>query len=468
MFRLAVLAVLMLLAVLEYIKKLPKPVFPAVFAGLTLMLCLRCGQGTDYFNYLSIFNNPDSPSVYAEPGHMLFTYIFRWIGLPYEAFIFFYGLIMMALLYIVLTAACTHKFMGLFIFYCMYYLYLYENAIRQGMAVILVLLGLVLAAKHSKVWILLICVALGCMFHLSALVGVMLVIPYFAVKWQRANGLLHKKPLVTILIYVAVCALFIFLSSWQGLWNQMYRLPSFIYGRLAPYISEASFHPFNLVVRICYLAVMVFMYAGSRKRLTETDRVLFYAYMLGFMLYCVLFRADVIAGRIHLFFKCTAIVLAPNMMGEFRLADVPWPKKLFTALGSKKAADAGARALLMAGACVLMCATYLNVTKSEMTTAYYHNVGYIYPYYSVFNRDGLYSARSAPKSKSEDYYAFINKANPFMIGQGPYRSKPFYYGVLSPDELFGENDRNKLDYERYNLVPDPLSKDGIGAFKNMR
>lgn len=458
MFRLSVLAVLLILAIIEYKKPMKKFVFPAVFSALTLILALRCGQGTDYFSYCRIYLNPDSPEYDYESGFVLFSRIFQELNLPYTVFVFFFSVIIMVLLYLVITKGCTNKFMALFAVYTLYYMQFFENGVRQALAMMLVLAGFLLAARKERVWYILAGSVLGFTFHASAIVGLLLVIPYISVKWKKLDNFIRKRYILSSVTIAAVCVLLIAFSTWQGFWDSLVVLPESIYNRLSSYISAPSYSSMSLLSRLAFLAVVVVLYTGCREKLSNAERVLFRGYLLGFLIYCMLFRAELVASRINAYFKITEIILIPNLLGHFTLKNIKKPAFISRLATDKKWVDIGTRAAAVSVSLVLLCFMYLKTTKDVMGQSKYYNPGYIYPYYNVFNVKEMYTEREAPGYVHKEFYAFVERENPQLVGYGDEFSANYFPALSFPQTI--STFRPVVGGKDYSFCPDPLSRTG--------
>lgn len=458
MFRLFVLAILLTLAIIEYIKPMKKFAFPAVFSGLTLMLALRCGQGTDYFSYCRIYLNPDSPEYNYEPGFVFFSSIFQKLNLPYTVFVFCFSVIIMGLLYFVITKACANKFMALFAVYTLYYLQFFENGVRQALAMMLVLAGFMLAAKKEKVWFIIAGAVLGFTFHTSSLIGLLLIIPYISVKWKKLNGFIQKHSILSSGIFAAACIFMIGISLWQTFWDSLSFLPDFIYSRMVQYIDGSSFSYMSLVSRLAFLAVVIVLYMGSRGKVSNLEKMLFRGYLLGFLVYCMLFRADLIASRINAYFKIIEILLIPNLITHFSLKNIKKPAFISRLSADHKWIDIGTRAAAVSVSVALLCFMYLKTTKDVMGQSKYYNQGYIYPYYSVFNVKDMYTEREAPGYVHKEFYAFVERENPHMVGYGDEFSSNYFPALTEANDI--SELRPKVGGSDYHLCPDPLSPTG--------
>ncbi len=458
MFRLFVFAVLLTLGIIEYIRPMKKFVFPITSAALTLMLALRCGQGTDYFSYCRIYLHPDADEFKLEEGFKWAIKLFHSAELPYTVFTFAFSVIIMIVLYVIIVKACNNRFMGLFAIYSLYYMQFFENGIRQALAMMIVLLGLVLSVKKERVWFLLLAPCLALVFHTSAVVSFLMLIPYISVKWKKLDNSVRNHYIIWTGLFVIAAAGMLFISSWQPLWDALTLLPESLYIRLEHYIRTTSFSVMSLVSRGVFLAVVSVLYIGSRNRRTTSERALFRCYLLGFIVYCALFRFDIIASRMNAYYKIIEIILIPNLIGHFSLSNFRKPQFVDKFIEKKPAFLKAGKVCAVLVPVALLTFMYLKTTKDVMGQSKYYNPGYIYPYYTVFNVEDLYWDREPPGFVFKEYYAFTETENPREIGYSDEFGYNYFTGVSYPQTV--SNFRPELEEAKYSLCPEPLSKEG--------
>ncbi|MBE7056338.1 MAG: EpsG family protein [Ruminococcaceae bacterium] len=449
MFRLFVLVLLLTLAIIEYIKPMKKFVFPITFSALTLMLALRGGQGTDYFSYCRIYIHHDSPEYHHEPGFNFVSEIFRNLNLPYTVFVFCFSVTIMVLLYFIVTKACENKFMALFTVYALYYLQFFENGVRQAMAMMLVLLGFILAAKKQKIWYTLFFPLLGFMFHTSGIVGLIFILPYISVKWKSLDNLIRKRSVIFSVLFAFVCVSLLYISQWQKLWNYLSLLPENLYARIEPYITTPTFSPMALMSRLAFLAVIVVLYIGCNGKLSDMNRMLFRGYLIGILLYCALFRSELVSSRFNAYLKVIEIVLIPNLIGHFTLKNILKPLFVSRLAEKKRWLDMSVKACVVIVTVGLLGFMYLKTTKDVMGQSKYNNPGYIYPYFTVFNMKDMYSFREAPGYVYEEYYAMMEREQPQQIGFNDSFSDTYFPLLSSPYKI-----------STFRTVPEALSPSG--------
>ena len=447
MFRLFVLVALLTLAFIEYKKPLKPFVFPVVFSLLTLMLALRCGQGTDYFSYCQIYTNPEAAGQTYEAGYVLLNDLARSLGIPFTVFVFIYSLIVMGLLCLLIYQACSNKFMGLFVMYAIYYLQFFESSFRQVLAMMLVLLGYWLAASRNKALFAFIGTALAFTLHTSAIVSILFLIPYVYEKCKKLKAWIGKHPVaVTLSIGLACMGLIVFSCS-PLFYSLTDLLPNAIAARIKFYIENSSYSIMSLLSRIIFLGLIAVLYAGSRSKVSRAERILFNTYLLGFVIYCALFRFDLIASRMNAYYKITEIVLIPNLISHFSAEELrlPIPLKLSRLV----------RTGIVTGTALLLSFMYVKTTGDVMEQSLYYDRGYIYPYYNVFNVEKMYTKRESPNYAHREFYALLGKSDPRLIGLGDNLSQNYISAVPAPNNwAFFDYSRTVTNYS----LADPLTE----------
>ena len=458
MFRLFVFAILLTLGIIEYIKPMKKFVFPVTAGALTLMLALRCGQGTDYFSYCRIYLHPDAEEFKLEEGFRWFIKLFHQWELPYTVFTFIFSVILMSILYIAIVKACNNRFMGLFVIYALYYMQFYENGIRQALAMTIVLLGFVLSAKKKQVWFCLLAPIVGLLFHTSAAIAFLFIIPYISVKWKALDNLIKKRYIVFSGLLVLVCVALLFFTTRQVFWDSLAVLPDSIYIRLLNYIENSSFSIMSLFSRVAFLCVISVLYIGSKSKRSDMERMLFRGYLIGILVYCMFFRIDIIASRMNAYFKMIEVVLIPNLIGHFSVSEITQLSFITKLTEKKPVIIKVSKVCALVIPVVLLSYMYLKTTKDVMGQSRYYNPGYIYPYYTVFNVEDLYEYREPPGFVFKEFYAFTEKENPREIGNADAFAYNYFPTVSYPDVI--SNFRPIAEEREYSLCPEPLSKSG--------
>ena len=132
-------------------KETPKVYFNICFSVLTLMLCLRFGQGADYYSYNSIFTTMPLtlPELLTyrfgkvEIGWRFLCAAFKLLGCSFPFMIFVLAILEMLLFLRFINRYCKYKLFALFLGYHTFYLTYLFGALRQAL-VIALFLGLLL------------------------------------------------------------------------------------------------------------------------------------------------------------------------------------------------------------------------------------------------------------------------------------------------------------------------------------
>lgn len=159
-----IVGVLLLLGTIHEVvnQKANNVLYTIFFLGLVLMLIFRYGQGTDYFGYQYIFEKTpftfdlktlNESSMHSEIGWKLLCVLFRKLGLSYQLFVGFIGIVTMLFLNSFIQKYCSLKVTALLIAYPTLYLTYICSGMRQGLAICIflgVMLDLYLKNKKGK------------------------------------------------------------------------------------------------------------------------------------------------------------------------------------------------------------------------------------------------------------------------------------------------------------------------------
>lgn len=145
-----VFLIILLLTILEVkTNKINSNRFYFIYLLLTFMIILRCGQGSDYYNYQEIYKEVayySDISLYSvllrkDPGYAFINYLAINIGVSYKLFSGIFSLLIMLCFYPFFSKICHKSLIPLFFFYTTLYLVYPFSGIRQGFT-IAVLLGI--------------------------------------------------------------------------------------------------------------------------------------------------------------------------------------------------------------------------------------------------------------------------------------------------------------------------------------
>lgn len=459
MIRIAILFIFLILAILEYRKPMPPIVFRLAFLGMTLFLALRCGQGTDYFSYSYIYTHGVTDGI--EVGYAFLNDLFTALHLPYTVFVFFFSVSTMAVLYFILSKFALNKFMAFFVVYAVYYMQYFENGIRQAIAMLLVIAGFCLTLKKNRIWYLLGAVLLAYTLHNSALIGLVFLIPYLLDRSQTMREFIRRRHTILLILFAALCSVFLWLSLSGGLEKIAGYLPDSLSVRIIGYLKSTTYSIMALFSRVAFLVVIAVLYYCAGEKVTRFERLLMQVYLIGFFLYCVMFTSDLIASRMHAYFKLFEMLLIPNLLFYFDLKNIRRPAFVAQRIVPWLEAHKGIRVLPHVSAvlvpCVLLVFMYCKTTWDVMEQSKYYEPSYWnYPYFSVFSdMQKLDDFRESATYMHVDYYAFVEKANPRLVAVGSDAAK----NVFPALKIYSLPEETEDPFD-YVFSPDPLSEAG--------
>ena len=290
-----------------YREKTPKWLFCGVFGLLTAMLCLRYGQGSDYFSYGHIYYELpknllaalNAKQIHGEWGWKLLCLAGRWAGMPYPAFVLVLSLGMMGLYWRFLNRFCRRPLLSLLLGWHTLYLTYFFGILRQGLVIALffgVLLEWLLERKYGRY-------LLGCLvcasFHSSALV--LLSLPLLVeIPWKQKHLLL-------------LCAV-----AWAGGLALATGVLNGLLERILPkavtnYLTAEPVSLGAIAERVVTFGVILLAWRqGDRE--DPQNRLLFGVVAAGFAVYGGLLWMPLVASRTGYLLKAAEIALLGNLL----------------------------------------------------------------------------------------------------------------------------------------------------------
>jgi hypothetical protein len=288
-----------------------KHVFLLFFLIFTIFSAFRYGRGADYFIYSFYYNRlPNSIEKLNfltfgfEPGYTILALIFKNRQATFATFIVFYTLINFFLLFSIIKKYSHNAIFSLFILYANYYLTYLQNALRQSMAMSIVLFALVNYLNNRKVNYYLLTIAIAGLFHISSLFFIIIPIALKIFTYKHTSNIFFCMFLILVSCILSVLILRVGIS---------------LVGMLIPKISyylqndQTILIPlFPLGVRIL-LFLMVFRNIKNRNYVSDFDKGLYSLYILGLVFFC-LFNQISIFSRISDYLSMLEIILVPNLL----------------------------------------------------------------------------------------------------------------------------------------------------------
>lgn len=268
--------------------------FYAAFLFLTIAICLRYGQGTDYFGYMNVFLRRD----HGEIGYTILQEVFGALGLPFELLAAVIALFQMLCIQRGIMKYSPYKLFSLLLMYPTIYLTYFFSAIRQGI-VIAFFLGFMLEWLFEDKWLkyVIACIILAT-FHSSALVLLPLVI-IKKIDNKMLWGGLGAAALIGIL-------LFFIPAEWL----------SFIkIGAVQYHIQAIELSPLGLAERTVMFVMITYFYHKTRRNIQiiseEQLRILYRIYFCGYILAVLFFPWQLLSSRMGAAMKAVELILIP-------------------------------------------------------------------------------------------------------------------------------------------------------------
>lgn len=304
-------AFLLLCSIVEFTnKKASNQLYYFAFFGLLLMLCLRYGQGTDYFAYQYIYEKmpltlefsvlKKMSTYHAEIGWKVLCLLFRYLGLNFYIFTAVVGTATMFFLNSFIQKYCPLKVTALFIAYPTLFLTYIYSGMRQGLA-ICAFLGLFLKwyfeNKKVKFTIgVLICSSI----HTSSLVLLLLL-------FKNLKNIFFKwKHLIVVAFWIV------------GLLFYMTGFNITLFGRT--FTNEGTSLSFIAISERVLSYVILWVVYSKYKQKTKEDNDfmddMMYMYSIGIIIYGLFLSMPTTSSRLCYFFKALELLIFTVMMKE--------------------------------------------------------------------------------------------------------------------------------------------------------
>lgn len=340
--------------------------FLIAFCGLTLMLCLRYGQGTDYFGYMI---NYDTCDEHSEIGFVLISQLCRRVGISYEFFAIIVSLCQMLCLYRAVCLYSPIRNISLLLFYPTLFLTYCFSGIRQGI-VIMFFIGFMIKWLEEDKWIryLIACVAMITVHSVSWVLIPLVVIKKIKMKWLYW-GILIAAGVGTFICFV------------PAEWFAFIKI-----GAVQYYIGTISISAMGLMERVVMFAIITYLvWKFDRENRNEQLNLLYKIYACGFIISIIFFPWAMLSSRLGAMMKATEIFLFPILIKEGK----HWLKVIT----------------------IFLC-VYVGVMTTKNLWSYINQGDYVeynvvtYPYLCIFDKE---KAREIRKPQWECYIIALEK-----------------------------------------------------------
>ncbi|CAM2770348.1 EpsG family protein [Erysipelothrix tonsillarum] len=290
--------------IVNFIPKLTKKQkFYLATLPLFIIVIFRVGVGTDYFSYEYLYNLQNVTTfgkmldhqTNIELGFRFFIFIFKSIGLPFQFFISFFGVITLGFFIKWIDETSDSSLISLILFIGMFFFVWNLSAIRQGLVMAVASYYFFNPQKNLSRKQSLLLVFVLCLFHISAIFYLPIVFVSKNIKWTKKS----------LFIILGISFLFAFIP-WQRILANLTFIPG--YNKITSYIDPQT-HVLNFagIVRILFTTVIIYHY----EEITDSvfKKYIVDATLLGFALYFCLKFSEIIAGRttIYTFILCVIV-----------------------------------------------------------------------------------------------------------------------------------------------------------------
>lgn len=268
--------------------------FYVAFLFLTIAICLRYGQGTDYFGYMNVFLKRD----HGEIGYTILQELFETPHLPFELMVAVIALFQMLCIYRAIMKYSPYKLFSLLLVYPTIYLTYFFSAIRQGI-VIAFFLGFMLEWIFTDKWLKYVvsCLVLAT-FHSSALV----LLPLVFIK--KINNKLFWCGL-GIAAFGGILLLYI-----PAEWLSFIKI-----GAVQYHIQNIELSPLGLAERTVMFVLITYFYYKTRESIQVITKaqleVLYRIYFVGYIVAVLFFPWQLLSSRMGAAMKAVELILIP-------------------------------------------------------------------------------------------------------------------------------------------------------------
>jgi hypothetical protein len=341
------------------------------------MATLRYGQGSDYFNYIYLFNNSadtfeaalrtkDFSYVTREIGFSAISYvwlkIFRWSP---ETLTAVFSAVSFIFIWLFIKKYSAKPVVSLFFFYCTFYLIYPFSGIRQGVCLsifVYYLIPLLYNKKYGKYYLLSL---LLFTIHFSSIILFIIPMVNLVKKYKP-----HQVFLVSIILMAVGLVMYQYLFSF-------FTTLDMIGSRVESYTAKNSLDILSLLLRIVIFVPIMLTYKLYKR--DSIGDLFLKIYILGFFLYLLFMASSLISSRINVFMRYFEVILLVDFMAFFF-------KKNYHKIA------------IYGYVFIIMAVLYVkNIDSFVVQGPYYDQINfYNYPYVSVFNKKKIFETRYIP------------------------------------------------------------------------
>ncbi len=323
MVRMAILLVMLCLTFWEWRTGPNRYAYWFSMAALFVFFSLRYGQGTDYLTYLSIYANV--PPLTHIPNYFAFQYnkieigffylmsFCRIFNIHYVLFIALVNLFSLACLHRFIKKFCPLPMFALTFFFGVYSLIYLESAVRQMLVLSIAIGWVFIDWTNGKRLRAMIGIVIASTVHTSAMLLFLLPVlfwfprPMFIIEWK-----LKKTVIVaTLFLLIAVGINFLDLTP------IIERLPATLSYTVSSYYVR-SLNPMAFLNRSLFMFIVFLLAYKAKNQFSQREKLLYNLYCVGYAVYVLFLRYDLIASRTNVNFRIVDICLVPLLFYKNR------------------------------------------------------------------------------------------------------------------------------------------------------
>ena len=369
--------ILLAFSFLEFFGKNNKMIAKSIFILMLIFVTLRYGQGSDYFNYIYLFNhsannfeiafsNRDFSILTQEIGFAFISYI--WLNILHftpELLTAVFSFFSFLLVWQFIKKYSLKPITSLFFFYCTFYLIYPFSAIRQSVCISIFVFYLIPLLQNKKYLKYYLISLLLFTIHYSSII--LFVIPIVnLVKNYKISQVYIISGIAFIIGLLFYKFLFPFFSAIE-----------IIAGKISSYTGEVKLDITSLILRV--MMFIPILHTWHRIEKNSIRDLFLKIYILGFLLYLIFMTSSLISSRINVYMRYFEIILFVDFLVYF------FYKKWN-------------RILSYSFIIAIMTVLYVkNISSFIDQGPYYSEVNFInYPYVSVFNKKKILETRDIP------------------------------------------------------------------------
>lgn len=304
--RLFIIFLFLALLFIERKYKTKKPYFIALIIYF-IFLSLRYMQGTDYYSYYYYyFFERDIFEAFAlgykhsfELLYNLLVSLFKLFDLPFFAFVSFFSGLMLTLYHRFFKAYKIDSVLTIILLYMLYGIIFIESALRQGMAMSILLgIGMV-GYKQKDFKQILLGAVFAFLFHRTSIIfSIVCIALYFIFEFKKVEELKINRFIVLGLAIFFLCINFIPFETIFAPYGKV----NILAHKIVYYFSASSISYASMALRCVYLMLFAFVIYSAKINVFKRGNEIYLLYLLGLVMYFMVCKFSILS-RVTVYFE---------------------------------------------------------------------------------------------------------------------------------------------------------------------